>query len=53
VDLYLIERPDVSGVPVGVPPMDEGEQQDMNVGEWGEGNNMNLHMVADTEVHHK
>jgi hypothetical protein len=26
VDPYLIERPDASGVPVGVPPTTEGEQ---------------------------
>jgi hypothetical protein len=32
--------------------MDEGEQHDMIVGEWGEGNKTSLHMVADTNFHH-
>jgi hypothetical protein len=53
VDPHLIERPNASGVPVGVPQMAEGEQQDMTIGEWGEGNNMSLHMVLDTNFHHK
>jgi hypothetical protein len=53
VDPYLVERPDASWVPVGVHPMVEGEQQDMIVGEWEEGNKMSLHMVVDIDVHHK
>jgi hypothetical protein len=59
VDLYLIWRPDASGVPVGVPPTTKGEKHDMTVGEWrgggggGWGNKKSLHMVVDIEVHHK
>jgi hypothetical protein len=34
----LIWRPDVSGVPVGVPPMTKGEKHDMTIGEWWGGN---------------
>jgi hypothetical protein len=52
VDPHLIEGPDVSWVPVGVPPTVEGEQQKMNVGEGAEGNKMYLHMVEDTYLHH-
>jgi hypothetical protein len=53
VDSYLSERSDVSVVPVGVPLTMEGEQHDVTVGEWEEGNNMPLHMVEDTDFHHK
>jgi hypothetical protein len=53
VDPYWIERPDASGVPVGVTPMDEREQQDMTVGEWEEGNKTFLHMIMDIDFHHK
>jgi hypothetical protein len=48
-----IERLDVYGVPVGVPLTTEGEQWDMTIIEWGEGNNMSLLMVEDTYLHHK
>ena len=37
MDLYLVERLDASWVLVGVPPLVEGEQHDMIVGEWEEG----------------
>jgi hypothetical protein len=53
VDPYLIERPDASGVQVGFPPMTKGEQQDMIGGEWEKGNKTSLHMVEDTDLHHK
>jgi hypothetical protein len=53
VDPYLIERPNSSRVPVGVPPMTEGEQQDMIVGEWGEGNETSPHMVEDIDLYHR
>jgi hypothetical protein len=53
VDPYLIERLDVSWVPVGVPPTMEGEQWDMTIGEWEEGNKMSLHMVEGIDLHHK
>jgi hypothetical protein len=53
VDPYLIERLDSSGVSVGVPPTMEGEQQDMIVGEWGEGNKTYPHMVEDINLYHR
>jgi hypothetical protein len=53
VDPCFIEVPDAFRVLVGVPPMNEGEQQDMTIGKWGEGNKMDLHRVVDTKVHHK
>jgi hypothetical protein len=53
VDPYLSERPDAFGVLVGVPPKTNGEQHDMIVGKWGEGNKTSLHMVVDIDFHHK
>ena len=50
---YLIEIPETLGVSVGVPPTSEGEQEDMIVGEWEEGNKTSLHMVEDIYLHHK
>jgi hypothetical protein len=50
--MYLIEESGASRVLVGVPPTTEGEQNDMNVGDWEEGNKASLHMVEDTEFHH-
>jgi hypothetical protein len=52
-DLYWIERPDASGVPVGVNPTTEREKQDINVGDWEEGNKTSLHMVANIDLYHK
>jgi len=52
VDLYWIERLDTEWVPVGMPPMTEGEQQDMTVGKGEEGNKMDLHISVDIGVYH-
>jgi hypothetical protein len=53
VNSYLVKRPDASWVPVGVPPTDERELQDIIVGEWGEGNKTSLHIVGDINFYHK
>jgi hypothetical protein len=53
VNPYLVERSDASWVSVRVHPLVDGEQQDMIVYEWEEGNKTFLHMVLDIDVHHK
>ena len=53
MDPYLVQRPNSSWVLMGVHPLVEGEQQDMTVGEWEEGNKTSLLMVVDIDVPHK